>query len=381
MRGLHLSDLHLGKRLKEFPLLEEQEHFIKQVIDYCEKRQATEEQVDFVIIAGDIFDKGVPPVDALALFEDFLVALENLGITVFALGGNHDSAERLAYLKGFLARHNIHLVTQYDGTLEAIPLVKGDEKVNFYMLPYIKPADVRRFLPEAERAAINSYHEAVKTAVSKANLNKEEVNILVAHQFITGSERCDSEEVSVGGLDNVGAEVLEDFDYVALGHIHGPQNIKNHPNMRYCGTPLKYSFSECKQEKSITILDIADGQVKVSTEPFKILRDLHMLTGKFAELMDSSMIKKYGDAYVHLTLTDEEEIINVLSKLRAHYPRLCYLSFDNSRTKTFEVAEADVEQSPFEIISSFYAQRRGQEMTATQREFIENLLEDILEER
>lgn len=381
MRGLHLSDLHLGKRLKEFSLLEEQADVLKQVIDYCEKRKDSEEQVDFVIVAGDVFDKGVPPVDALTLFEDFLSNLEKLHIEVFVLGGNHDSAERLGFLSSFLKKHHINFVTQYNGKLETITLVKGDEKVNFYMLPYIKPADVRRYLPEEEKTAITSYHEVVKVAVSKVELNKDEVNILVAHQYITGSERCESEEISIGGMDNVGADVLEDFDYVALGHIHGPQNITNHPKMRYCGTPLKYSFSECNQTKSITVLDIVDGEVKISTEPFKILRDLVKLSGKFVDMMDSATIQKYGEQYVHITLTDEEEIINVLSKMRAHYHRLCYLDFDNSRTKHFEVGKADVEQSPFEIISNFYAQRRGQEMTDVQKEFIEKLLEDIQEEK
>lgn len=381
MRGLHLSDLHLGKRLKDFPLLEEQKDIIKQILDYCEKRMDTSEQVDFIIIAGDIFDKGIPPVDALRLFEDFLVALEQMGIEAFALGGNHDSAERLSFLSVFLRKHHIHLVTQYEGNLDAIPFEKRGEKVNIYMLPYVKPADVRRFLPEEERAAINSYHEAVKTAVSKAQLNKDEVNILVAHQYITGADRCESEEVTLGGMENVGAEVLEGFDYVALGHIHGPQNIKNHPNMRYCGTPLKYSFSECKHKKSMTILDILNGQITVTTEPFQLLRDLVELKGSFAELTDLKMVEKYGDQFVSVKITDEEQIPNVLNEMRKCYSRLCNLAYENSQTKAFEMTSAEVEQCPLDLISNFFAKRRGHDMSDVQKHFIEELLDEVQEER
>lgn len=381
MRGLHLSDLHLGKRLKDFPLLEEQKDIIKQILDYCEKRKDTPEQVDFIIIAGDIFDKGIPPVDALRLFEDFLVALEQMGVEVFALGGNHDSAERLSFLSVFLRKHHIHLVTQYEGNLDAIPFEKKGEKVNIYMLPYVKPADVRRFLPEEERAAINSYHEAVKVAVSKAQLNKDEVNILVAHQYITGADRCESEEVTLGGMENVGAEVLEGFDYVALGHIHGPQNIKNHPNMRYCGTPLKYSFSECKHKKSMTILDIVDGQITVTTEPFQLLRDLVELKGSFAELTDLKMVEKYGDQFVSVKITDEEQIPNVLNEMRKCYSRLCNLAYENSQTKAFEMTSAEVEQCPLDLISNFFAKRRGHNLSDVQKHFIEELLDEVQEER
>lgn len=381
MRGIHLSDLHLGKRLKEFSLLEEQEDVLKQVVAYCEQRKGSAAEIDFVIIAGDIFDKGVPPVEALNLFNNFLSSLEKLGVEVFALGGNHDNGERLGFLSEFLKIHHINLVTQYGGRLEAIPLVKGQERVNFYMLPFIKPLDVRRFLPEAERAAIVSYHDAVKYAVSKAELNLEEVNILIAHQFITGAERCDSEEVAVGGLDNVSAEALEAFDYVALGHIHGPQYIKNHPKMRYCGTPLKYSFSECHQEKSMTLIDIADGQVKLSTEPFKPLHDLYELRGTFADFMSSAFVNKYGEHYVHITLTDEDEIVNVLNDMRKCYQRLCYLTYDNSRTKTYEVGSVDVEQSPLELISSFFGKRSGHELSQEQKSFIATLLEDMQEDK
>lgn len=381
MRGLHLSDLHLGKRLKDFPLLEEQKDIIKQILDYCEKRKDTPEQVDFIIIAGDIFDKGIPPVDALRLFEDFLVALEQMGIEVFALGGNHDSAERLSFLSVFLRKHHIHLVTQYEGNLDAIPFEKRGEKVNIYMLPYVKPADVRRFLPEEERAAINSYHEAVKTAVSKAQLNKDEVNILVAHQYITGADRCESEEVTLGGMENVGAEVLEGFDYVALGHIHGPQNIKDHPNMRYCGTPLKYSFSECKHKKSMTVLDILNGQITVTTEPFQLLRDLLELKGSFAELTDLKMVEKYGDQFVSVKITDEEQIPNVLNEMRKCYSRLCNLAYENSQTKAFEMTSAEVEQCPLDLISNFFAKRRGHNLSDVQKHFIEELLDEVQEER
>lgn len=371
MLGIHLADLHLGKRLKEFPLLEEQQAALDQVVDFCEAKK-----VDFVIIAGDIFDKGVPVIEALDMFDDFLHRLSQLKVEVFALGGNHDSAERLSFLSGFLKYHHIHLITQYKGQVEKRLLDKEGERVAFYMLPFIKPADVRRYLPEEERTAITSYHTAMAAALKTVELDPDTTNILVAHQFVTGSLRCDSEEVSVGGLDNIGAELMKDFDYVALGHIHSPQNIKNYDYMRYSGTPLKYSFSECNQIKSMTVLEISAGQVKISTEPFKLLRDLYMLKGTFAELRELSLVKKHEDSYVDITLTDEKEILNVLSTMRQLYPRLCHLSYENSRTANINnPASVTVTQSPMELLSDFFEQRTGHSLTQEQSQFLEELLE------
>ena len=377
MLGLHLADLHLGKRLKEFSLLEEQRDVLEQVVAYCEKYM-----VSFVILAGDIFDKGIPPVEALEIFDEFLGKLSKMNVEVLVLGGNHDSAERLGFLRSFLKHHHIHLVTQYQGEVEKIELVKDGEKVCFYMLPFVKPADVRRYLPEEERIAITSYHDAVKVALDKTALEADSVNILVAHQFVTGADRCESEEISVGGLDNVSAEAMEAFDYVALGHIHSPQYIKDHPNMRYSGTPLKYSFSECGQTKSMTVLDVKDDKVAISTEPFKVLRELYMLRGTFAELTASSMVEQYHDAYLHITLTDEEEILNVLSDMRTLYPHLCYLTFDNSRTRPLnQNVEVAVEKSPLELISSFFEQRCGHAMSEEQQQLLQDLLEKVQVEK
>jgi len=369
--GIHLADLHLGKRLKEFPLLEEQQDILNQVIHYCE-----ENKVDFVILAGDIFDKGIPPTDALDMFDAFLAKLAQLQIEVFALGGNHDSAERLGFLSGFLKHHHIHLITQYKGKVERIALEKAGEKVFFYMLPFVKPTDVRRYLPEEKRAGITSYHEAVKRALQDIELDKAYTNILIAHQFVTTAETCDSEEITVGGLDNIGADILEGFDYVALGHIHGPQSIKGHPNIRYSGTPLKYSFSECEHIKSLTVLNITAGKLEYSTVPFKIMHDLKKLKGLYAEVAGEAMVSLYRDCYVHITLTNEEELLNVLGDMRALYPRLCYLTFENSRT-TGSVAPGEVAtvKNPFELISSFFKQRSSHELSEVQKQFLLEVLE------
>ena len=377
MRGLHLADLHLGKRLKEFSLMDEQRDVLNQVIAYCQGNH-----VDFVILAGDVFDKVIPSVEAMELFEEFLADLSMLQIKVLVLGGNHDNAERLAYLGTFLKKHDIHPVTEYKGAVEKILWEKDGERVAFHMLPFVKPADVRRFLPEEEKAALVSYHDAVKTALQTVVLENGAVNILVAHQFVTGSSRCESEDVTVGGLDNVGAEVMEDFDYVALGHIHSPQTIAKHEYMRYSGTPLKYSFSECDQVKSMTVLDIEQGQVKVTTEPFKVLHDLKKLKGGFAELANLETAKQYEDCYVHVTLTDEEEKPNVLGELRSFYPKLCFLTFENSRTaRSAEAAELDLVKSPVELITEFFQQRSGHELSQEQKSYVEELLAAVQEEQ
>ena len=248
MKLIHLSDLHLGKRLNEYSMLEDQEYILREIV-----RIVKDEMPDAVIIAGDIYDKSVPPAEAVQLFDEFLFKLSECRTEVFVISGNHDSPERIAFGSRIMDSGGIHMSPVYDG--KVFPFSMKDEygTVNIYMLPFIKPAHVRRFCDEECREKIITYTDAMRHAVSGMNINSADRNILITHQFVTGAARSESEEISVGGTDNVDADVFDVFDYVALGHIHSPQNCGSE-RIRYCGTPLKYSFSEAKNTKSVTVI-------------------------------------------------------------------------------------------------------------------------------
>ena len=248
MKFIHLSDLHLGKRVNEYSMLEDQEYILKKIINIVDA-----EKPDGVIIAGDVYDKSVPAAEAVQLFDSFLVQLAKRKLEVFVISGNHDSPERIAFGSRIMDASGIHMSPVYNGKI--VPFSMQDEygTVDVYMLPFIKPAHVRRFCDDE----IATYTDAISNVISKLSINHNNRNILVTHQFVTGSSRSESEEISVGGSDNVDAYVFEPFDYVALGHIHSPQNCGSE-HIRYCGTPLKYSFSEAKDRKSVTVIELAE---------------------------------------------------------------------------------------------------------------------------
>ena len=271
MKLIHLSDLHLGKRVNEFSMLEDQRHILWEII-----RIIDSEGPDGVIIAGDVYDKPVPPAEAVALLDEFLFSLSGRGTEVFVISGNHDSPERLAFGGRIMEHSGIHLAPVYNGNVRPVTLTDRYGDLKLYLLPFVKPAHVRRFFPERE---IVSYTDAVSAAVEAMEIDMSCRNVLVTHQFVTGAVRCESEEISVGGADNVDAAVFDGFDYVALGHIHGPQQVGK-PTLRYCGTPLKYSFSEAGQKKSLTVVELREkGQVEVRTVPLAPLRDMAELRG------------------------------------------------------------------------------------------------------
>ena len=266
MKLMHLSDLHLGKRLNEFSLMEDQEYILNQILNI-----AQEQQPDGVLIAGDVYDKAIPSAEAVSLFDDFLYRLSQRRLPVFVISGNHDSAERIAFGSRLLDASGVHLSPVYSGQVAPITLWDEFGPVHFWLLPFLKPIHVRRFYPEEPT---DTYSQAMSAAVSHLALNPEERNVLITHQFVTGASRSDSEELSVGGADHVDADIFQDFDYVALGHLHRPQNCGS-AHIRYCGTPLKYSFSEAKDEKSVTIAELREkGSLTVSTIPLKPLREL-----------------------------------------------------------------------------------------------------------
>ena len=375
MKLIHLSDLHLGKRVNEFNMLEDQGYILRQILEIIDQ-----ETPEAVIIAGDVYDKSVPSAEAVQLFDEFLFWLSKRKLQVFVISGNHDSPERMAFGSRLMDRSGIHLSPVYHGSVTPITLEDEWGPVDVYMLPFLKPAHVRRFYPEAE---IESYTDAIRRAVEQMAPDPDRRNILVTHQFVTGAFRSESEEISVGGSDNVDASVFEAFDYVALGHIHGPQNIGS-PRIRYCGTPLKYSFSEAGQEKSVTVATLrAKGELEVRTLPLTPLRDLRELRGSYMELTArENYIGTNTKDYIHITLTDEEDIPDAIGKLRAVYPNLMKLDYDNLRTRSggkLEAMEDQERKSPLELFEAFYAMQNGQEMTEEQRRFSGELMERIWE--
>lgn len=376
MKLIHLSDLHLGKRVNEFSMLEDQQYILTEILQIIDR-----EKPDGVMIAGDVYDKSVPSAEAVALLDDFLVRLAKRDLQVFLISGNHDSPERMAFGGRLMAQSGVHLAPVYDGKVSPITLTDEYGPVNLYLLPFLKPAHVRRCFPERE---ILTYTDALAAAIEAMEVNPAQRNVLVTHQFVTGAARCDSEEISVGGTDNVDVSVFEPFDYVALGHIHGPQQV-GRETVRYCGTPLKYSFSEAQHQKSVTVVELGEkGAVSVRTVPLAPMRDLAELRGTYEELTFRGFYQgtSYPRDYVHITLTDEEDIPDAVSKLRIIYPNLMKLDYDNKRTRAGIILEGaeDQQRSPLELLEEFYEKQNGQPMGEEQRAFAKSLMERIWEE-
>ena len=376
MKIMHLSDLHLGKRVNEFSMLEDQIYILNEIINIID-----EQKPKVIILAGDIYDKPIPPAEAVELFDDFLYKLSKRNPAVFIISGNHDSAERIAFGSRLFDKSGIYLSPVYDGKISPICIDDKYGKVNFYMLPFIKPVHVRRFFPDA---SIYTYTDALSTVITDMHIDTAQKNILITHQFVTGSSRTESEDVSVGGSDNVDADIFKDFDYVALGHIHRSQYCDSE-YIRYCGTPLKYSFSESKDTKSITVIDIKEkGDIKLDFIPLTPLRDMVEIKGSYNELMLKSFYENTSltDDYVHITLTDEEDIPDVITKLRVVYKNIMKLDYDNQRTKKSSeinlINDMD-SKSPLELFDTFYELQNGKHLSDTQRVFLKNIIEEIWE--
>jgi len=375
MKLIHLSDLHIGKRVNEISMIEDQEYILLQILQIID-----EEKADAVMISGDVYDKSVPSAEAVTVFDDFLCRLARRKLQVFIISGNHDSPERLAFGNRLLEHSGIHISPVYQGKIEAITLKDEYGDVAFWLLPFIKPAHVKRFYPDE---GIESYSDACRVAIEKMNIDSSKRNVLLTHQFVTGSATCESEELSVGGSDNVDAAVFEGFDYVALGHIHGPQNIGS-KHIRYCGTPLKYSFSESSHNKSVTVVNLGTkGQLELQLRPLIPKHDMRQLRGSFAELSDKSSYKDTAfDDYLHIILTDEEDVQEAIGKLRLIYPNIMKLSYDNTRTRMNQVIEGaeDVQRkSPLELFAELYEKQNNQPMSEEQRRFMEEMIESVWE--
>ena len=377
MKFIHLSDLHLGKRVNECSMLEDQRYILGEILRIVDR-----EAPDAVLIAGDVYDKSVPSAEAVALLDDFLVRLAGRDLQVLLISGNHDSPERLAFGGRLMAERGVHIAPVYDGRVAPVTLTDEYGPVRVYLLPFVKPSHVRRCFPDRE---VDTYTDALAAAIGAMEVDPALRNVLVTHQFVTGAARCDSEEVSVGGTDNVDVSVFAPFDYVALGHLHGPQTV-GRETVRYCGTPLKYSFSEAGQHKSVTVVELGEkGTTAVRTVPLVPLRDLVELRGTYEEVTFRGFYEGTGwqRDYVHITLTDEEDVPNAVGKLRVIYPNLMKLDYDNQRTRagiSLEGAEEVERRSPLELLEEFYEKQNGQPMGEAQRAFARGWMERIWEE-
>lgn len=376
MRFLHLSDLHLGKRVNEFSMLEDQAYILKEILNIID-----EQKVEAVLIAGDVYDKVIPSAEAVRLLDDFLTRIATRELPVFLISGNHDSAERVAFGSRLMSSRQIYLSPVFESDVEPITISDRYGEIHIYMLPFVKPSLVKRVYPEEE---IITYQDAVNAAVQHMQIDTDKRNILLAHQFVTGAARCDSEELSVGGLDDVDASIFDGFDYVALGHLHGPQKIGKE-TVRYSGTPLKYSFSEANQKKSVVIVDVEEkGKINIQQIPFLPKHDMQEIRGTYMEVTALDFYKDMKtDDYLHITLTDEEDIPDAIGKLRTIYPNIMKLSYDNLRTRAAVTVRgtAEVEEkSPMELLKEFYELQNNQPMTDEQEEIARGMMEEIWED-
>ncbi len=373
MKLIHLSDLHIGKKVNEYSMLEDQQDIFIKIINIID-----EQEVEGVLIAGDVYDKSMPSNEAVELFDDFLVRLAQRKLKVFVISGNHDSAQRIAFGAKLMHESGIYMSPVYRGKVEPITLNDAYGELNIYMLPFIKPSSVRNYFEEE----ITSYTQAVKLTIDQMNIDTQKRNILITHQFVTGAMTSDSEEMSVGGSDNVDASVFEGFDYVALGHIHRPQKCGSE-YIRYSGTPLKYSFSEANHQKSVTILEVkAKGNIELSFIPLIPKHDLVEIKGTFEELTNKAFYENttYQDDYMHITLTNEDEILDALNKLRVIYKNIMKLDYDNSRTRHYEQihgAQIMKNKTPLEYFNELYELQNGLEMNEEQKAMMNEFIEDI----
>lgn len=377
MKLFHLSDLHLGKRVNEFSMLEDQQYILSRILEWVHK-----EKPDVLILAGDIYDKAVPSAEAVSLFDWFLTELADRACPVCIVSGNHDSAERLAFGARLMNARKIFLSPVYEGKVETVDFKDSFGRIRIHLLPFVRPLSVRHAFPK-EAEGIVDYQTALRTAVEHMELLEGERNVLAAHQFITGAMSCESEEVTVGGMDNGDASLFDAFDYVALGHIHSPQSV-GRKEVRYCGTPLKYSFSEVSQEKSITVVELEEkGNVQIKTLPLIPLRDMRKIRGTYMEVTDRSFYEGTDQQdYIQVTLTDEEDIPDGLQKLRTIYPNIMRLEYDNRRTrKDAEIREWEKQEelSELELFSRFYEQQNNQPMSPEQEAFVKHIMEEIKE--
>ena len=355
MKLLHLGDLHLGKSLGEFDLIEDQKYILNQILDLI-----VQESVDAVLIAGDVYDKSIPSEAATRLLDTFLSQLAAKNVKTFMISGNHDSDDRLNYGSKLFVSNQIYISAVYDGHLNQYVINDGETEVHVYLLPFVKASQVKHYFPEAE---IATYEDAVRVIIETADINKEKCNVLVAHQFVAGkgedpalggSEGAGTQ--SVGLVEKIGYNCFDKFDYVALGHIHSPQRV-GRDEVRYSGSPLKYSLSEVNNEKSVPIITISGTKdISIDLFPLKPMRNMRHIKGKMEDLLNKANVKSPED-FIYATLTDEDIINDAMGIFQQTYPNTVKIDYDNSHTREIEqvdISKIAQNKSFSELISDFY---------------------------
>lgn len=373
MKFLHISDLHLGKQMNDLSLLEDQKAILAQITSI-----ADEQKVDGVLIAGDVYQRSAPQAEAMALFDRFVTGLVSLGKKVFVISGNHDSALRVSYFSSLVKNSGVYITEAFDGRLQSVTLRDEYGEIVLWMLPFLRPSQVRRALPEEK---IITYQDAVAAILKNTVIDTAKRNVLICHQFITGSEVAGSEEMAVGGLDNIDASLFDDFDYVALGHIHNPQWV-GRPTLRYAGSPLKYSFSEHNHKKSVSLVTLLEkGETQVSALPLYPLHDVRLVEGTLAEIT----AMPYSEDYVWVTIHDELPPPDARVTISVTFPNMMQFSVENSRTK-YDVnvlaAQRMENKSVAELFEDFYRlQNNDQPPSAAHTALLEKVLKELEENK
>lgn len=379
MKFLHISDLHIGKKLREADLIQDQIYILDEIIKIVDI-----EKPDGILIAGDIYDRSVPPAYAVNVFDDFLTKLSIRDVHVFIISGNHDSPERLNFGKELLGKHKVYITGTFQGKLDKITLEDDHGSIHIYMLPYIKPSLVSNYYKDVD---ISTYEMAAKIVIEDSKIDITQRNILIAHQFITNQgtppEQSESEIISVGGLDNIDVSVFDVFDYVALGHIHGPQKI-GRETIRYCGTPLKYSFSESKHKKSVTCIEVGEkNQIDIKLIPLTPLRDLRVITDSLENLMTlDKYISGNKEDYIHAIITDDEDIYDPIGKIRTVFPNVLLLEVRNAKSEesihSNSLPTGDVgKRNPIDLFEEFYENQNNITLSQRQKEIIVSIFDEM----
>lgn len=380
MKIMHLSDLHLGKSILEQSLIEDQRYILDKIIEII-----TLKEVDVVLIAGDIYDKGIPNVDAVKLFSNFLAKLYKIGVKVFITSGNHDSKDRLSFGNELFIDNGVYIEGVFNGKLRCVELNDCYGKVLIYMLPFVKPADVRGYYLDKE---ISSYQDAIKAILEDSKINTSDRNIIMVHQFVTASgvevERSESESLSLGGLDNIDVSLFEEYDYVAMGHIHRPQKLIK-DTVRYAGSPLKYSFSEVNHKKSIPIIELKEkGNIDIELVELVPIRDMRVIKGKLDNLLDKEVVSLGNkDDYISAVITDEDYIMDAIGKLRSVYKNILRLEYQNKRTEIVDNIDYNVDnvnkKSEIDLFSEFYLKQNNIELDSIRLDIVNNVIKECVD--
>lgn len=375
MKILHLSDLHIGKKINEFSMIEDQKFILEKILEIIDSVKP-----NVILIAGDIYDKMIPSTEAVELLDNFINKISKRKIDTFIISGNHDSEQRLSFGANIMKNGKIYISPVFDGKICKYELEDKFGKINFYLLPFLKIINIKKYFPDEK---IDSYTDAMKVLIKNMELDTSKRNILVAHQYVV---KNNFDEKDIGGIECISSDIFSDFDYVALGHIHRAYNIENNGKIRYCGSPLKYSFSEINFQKSVTVVDIKEkNNFKIETIALNPLRDMKTIKGNFSEIIKKSFYEKLKtDDYFFITLTDENDIVNAMTKLREIYPNIMKLDYDNLRTQKLQNYNLiDYEKikndSPFDLFSQFYEIQNNQKMTEEQEKIMKNLIDEVWE--